>query len=87
MLGPLKFTIILTVGSSLICLYHWLGYDHDHIVLMQASIPAWILPLFVDIQQMNKYLFYTLSVGSWFGVGLLMDLAVRKYRHGNRSRV
>lgn len=84
---PRTITFVLTTASTAICLYHLLGFDHDHVVLYQASIPAWILPIFMDVKTINKYVFYALTIGSWFFIGLWMDHMIAKARRRNRSSV
>nr|WP_243735025.1 hypothetical protein [Paenibacillus turpanensis] len=63
-------------------LYHALGFDHDNVVFYLLSIPAWILPFFVDILTVNKYLLYVLTVGSWALVGAGIDWIRVKARTG-----
>lgn len=77
---PGKATFWTTLISAAICLFHYLGYDHSHVVLYHISIPTWIIPLFADIQQVNKYLIYVLTVASWFAIGLGIDWLIAKNR-------
>ncbi|CAM3430843.1 hypothetical protein [Marinicrinis lubricantis] len=81
-----KFTVLLTIFSIALCLYHAMGLDHDHIVLYLFSIPAWILPVFVDLEQINAYFFYFLTIASWFGVGWGLDYLAAKYRNRSTTR-
>lgn len=80
-----RFTFWLTLVAVGVCLFNYMGYDHDHIVLYQASIPAWIIPLFTDILNVSKLTLYLLTIGSWFVIGLLLDRLVASQR-GKVSR-
>lgn len=81
-----KFSFWLTMAAAGVCLFHALGYDHGHAVLYHISLPAWIIPFFANIQSVNKYLIYLLTIASWFLIGLALDTMVARVRAGNRSR-
>jgi len=75
-----KFTFWLTLVSLGVCLFHFMGLDHSHVVLYHVSIPAWLIPFFANIQTVNKFLVYFLTVASWFVIGLALDALVAKVR-------
>ncbi len=77
-----RITLWFTLFGIASVLYHVAGLDHDNIVFYQLSIPVWILPLFVDILTMNKYVLYALTIISWFLVGLGVDWLRRKAKSG-----
>lgn len=79
-----RFTFWLTLIAIGITIFHAIGLDHDHVVLFHVSIPAWILPAFTNIQTMDKYVVYFLTITSWFYIGLALDflvLRIRKQQH------
>jgi len=77
-----KVTFWLTLFSVLLCIYHYMGYDHDHIVLIIFSPPAWVIPLFTSLQLISKPVIYALTVITWFLIGLAIDAVI----HAARAR-
>jgi len=79
-----RATLWLTVIAAAVCLYHWAGLDRSHVVLYLVSIPAWILPFFTDIQAVNRYVLYALTIACWFAVGLGIDALFARAKRRSR---
>lgn len=74
------FTFWFTALSAAICLFHAFGYDHDNIVLKLFSIPAWVIPIFADINRIHTVLMYALTILSWSALGFYIDWLTYKRR-------
>lgn len=84
-----SFAFWFTALSVLLCLFHYAGYDHDNIVFMIFSPVTWVLPLFVNLNLVNTFLLYVLTVAVWFGSGLAIDRYISKYgkKRAGKARI
>jgi hypothetical protein len=75
-----KFTWILTLVGAAICLFHFLGFDPHNIVLFSLSVPAWFIPFFTRISNVDLSLVYVLTIASWAFIGYIIDRIIARRR-------
>lgn len=68
-----SFTFWFTLPAILLCLFHFVGFDHDSIVFKMFSAPMWVLPIFVNIYELDITLLYGLTILTWLIAGMLLD--------------
>jgi hypothetical protein len=75
-----KFTRLFTIIGIAICLFHYIGLDTKNYVILSFSIPLWFIHAFYDVQDVNIFLIYFLTVASWALLGYILDRLVQKSR-------
>ncbi|MBO9610501.1 MAG: hypothetical protein J7639_31395 [Paenibacillaceae bacterium] len=80
------FASLFTVIGAVLSLIHYAGLDPKNMLLFSFSVPLWFAPLFADINSINIFLAYALTVASWFVMGYIVDRLVERSRMRRTSR-
>jgi hypothetical protein len=73
-----RFSFWFTVGAVIISVLHLLGIDKYDLLLLNTSLPAWVIMFFVDIHSVNSYFVYAVTILFWFAFGFLIDWSIRR---------
>lgn len=68
-----RFTAILPLAAAVLCLFHYLGFDPKNLMLMSLSVPLWFAPIFTNLENVNLFAAYALTIGSWAFIGYGID--------------
>lgn len=73
-----RFSFWFTLSAVVISVLHYFGFDKQDLLLLNISLPAWVIEYFVDIHTVSSFFVYAVTILFWFAFGLLIDWAVRR---------
>jgi hypothetical protein len=73
-----RFSFWFTLTAVAISVLHYLGFDKHDLLLLNISLPAWVIEYFVDIHTVSSFFVYAVTILFWFAFGLLIDWSLRR---------
>jgi hypothetical protein len=73
-----RFSFWFTLAAVIISALHYLGFDKHDLLLLNISLPAWVIEYFVDIHTVSSFVVYAATILFWFAVGLLIDWSLHR---------
>ncbi|MDB5055710.1 MAG: hypothetical protein JWM44_3760 [Bacilli bacterium] len=75
-----KYTLIFTFIGVALCLFHYFDFDTKNYIIFSFSIPLWFIPLFSNVENVNVFFVYLLTIASWTLLGYILDKLIQKNR-------
>jgi hypothetical protein len=75
-----KCTLLFALIGTAICFLHYIGVDTKNLLLFSFSIPLWFIPLFSDVQDVDPFFVYALTILSWALLGYILDRLIQRNR-------